>query len=76
MIFDMKRVLLALLILATTQCIAQDYSLFEKKEFTSKDGQTLRYQILYPEHYDQSKEYPLVLFLHGAGERGDDNEYR
>jgi len=35
---------------------------------------TLRYRILYPENYDSSKSYPLVLFLHGSGERGNDNE--
>jgi predicted peptidase len=58
----------------TAQGFAQDFSLFEKKIFTGKDGQTLNYRILYPENYDQSREYPLVLFLHGAGERGDDNE--
>lgn len=27
-----------------------------------------------PESYDESKKYPVVLFLHGAGERGDDNK--
>ena len=26
-----------------------------------------------PENYDESKKYPVVLFLHGAGERGDNN---
>lgn len=25
-----------------------------------------------PKGYDESKKYPLVIFLHGAGERGDD----
>jgi len=25
-----------------------------------------------PEDYDETKKYPLVFFLHGAGERGDD----
>ena len=25
-----------------------------------------------PKDYDESKEYPLVFFLHGAGERGED----
>ena len=25
-----------------------------------------------PKNYDESKKYPLVFFLHGAGERGDD----
>lgn len=31
-------------------------------------------RLLLPAGYDSSKQYPLVLFLHGAGERGSDNE--
>ncbi len=52
---------------------AQDISLFEKKVFEMNDL-ALPYRILYPEDYNPTKVYPLVLFLHGAGERGDDNE--
>lgn len=38
------------------------------------DGKdTLPYRVLYPQNYDSTKTYPLVLFLHGAGERGNDN---
>lgn len=51
---------------------AQDTALFEKKVFI-RDGDTLRYRILYPENYRKRKAYPLVMFLHGAGERGYDN---
>jgi predicted peptidase len=47
--------------------------LFLKKVFIYK-GDTLPYRILYPENYNKSASYPLVLFLHGAGERGNDNE--
>lgn len=39
-----------------------------------QDGKSLNYRILYPENFDENKKYPLVLFLHGAGERGDDNK--
>src|SRR5690554_6510896 len=53
---------------------AQDRSLFEKRVFVSENGDTLKYRILYPENYDTNKSYPLIVFLHGAGERGDDNE--
>jgi predicted peptidase len=37
---------------------------------------TLRYWLYLPADYDQAKDtsWPLVLFLHGAGERGDDIE--
>lgn len=52
---------------------AQDVSLFEKKVFT-KEGDSLKYRILYPENFDKDSIYPVVLFLHGAGERGNDNE--
>ena len=47
--------------------------LFQKKEFIYK-GDTLPYRVMFPENYDKSKTYPLVLFLHGSGERGNDNE--
>ena len=48
--------------------------IYEKKEFVFAEGKTLPYRILYPANYDKSKKYPLLLFLHGAGERGKDNE--
>ncbi|HHP7240646.1 MAG TPA: DUF5689 domain-containing protein [Cyclobacteriaceae bacterium] len=35
---------------------------------------TLPYQIMFPINYDPDASYPLVVFLHGAGERGSDNE--
>lgn len=34
----------------------------------------LPYRIFVPKDYDAKQKYPLILFLHGAGERGDDNE--
>lgn len=37
-------------------------------------GKILKYQLMLPEGYSESKKYPLILFLHGAGERGSDNE--
>jgi predicted peptidase len=58
-------------ICATT--FAQDLTLYEKHLFV-KNGDTLPYRVLLPENYDASKKYPLVYFLHGAGERGKDNE--
>ena len=43
------------------------------KEFKGADGGTLRYRIQSPAKPEAGRKYPLVLFLHGAGERGDDN---
>ena len=53
---------------------SQDLSMYHKKEFSSTAGTKLPYRILFPENYDQTKKYPLILVLHGAGERGGDNE--
>lgn len=52
---------------------AQDFHLYQKKLFV-ENGDTLRYRILYPLHFDAHRKYPVVLFMHGSGERGSDNE--
>lgn len=46
---------------------------FTKKEFKNDAGETLLYQELASD-YAQNTTYPLVIFLHGSGERGDDNQ--
>ena len=69
----MRRLLLLLLLPFVIPVFAQD-SLYQKKEFTYSPGQVLPYRILFPEGYDRTRAYPLLLFLHGAGERGTDNE--
>jgi len=53
--------------------MAQETSLYEKKDFI-KGNDTLLYRILYPENFDEKASYPVILFLHGAGERGNDNK--
>lgn len=52
---------------------AQDKNAFVKTLFISK-GDTLPVRILYPENFNKTKKYPLIIFLHGSGERGNDNE--
>lgn len=50
---------------------------FDAQLFVSNSGDTLPYRVLWPQGYQRSKaskRFPLVLFLHGAGERGDDNQ--
>ncbi len=36
-------------------------------------GEVFHYRLLKPAKVEPGKTYPLVLFMHGAGERGDDN---
>jgi len=48
-------------------------ALFQKKTY-SEGNQKMPYRILLPQNYDANTTYPLLIMLHGAGERGDDNE--
>ncbi|MGJ3234020.1 prolyl oligopeptidase family serine peptidase [Marivirga sp.] len=52
---------------------AQDKSEFLKAKLIEGED-TLSYRILYPKDFNPAEKYPLVLFLHGAGERGGENE--
>jgi len=52
---------------------ADNRDLFEARVFQSDDGDRLLYRLLKPMDYDSQEKYPLVVFFHGAGERGDDN---
>ncbi|HSV09799.1 MAG TPA: prolyl oligopeptidase family serine peptidase [Hanamia sp.] len=47
-------------------------SVFSYQKYIEK-GDTLNYRELYPD-FDTLHKYPLVIFLHGSGERGNDNE--
>lgn len=49
-------------------------SRLEKRVYTGVNGETLPYRLFVPAKYDPQKKYPLIVFLHGAGERGSDNE--
>lgn len=66
--------LLPLLLPAQTTAPDPELALYEKRLLQTTDGQLLPYRILFPEGYERGKRYPLVLFLHAAGERGRDNE--
>ena len=45
----------------------------EARTYVGRTGESLNYRIYAPERVEAGRRYPLVLFLHGAGERGDDN---
>jgi predicted peptidase len=65
----------ALLAMTTSSLLAADNrDRFEACRMIGPDCDFIDYQMLTPKDYDPSKKYPLVLFLHGAGERGNDNK--
>ncbi len=45
----------------------------EPKTFTGSVGM-LPYRLYTPEHYDAGVKYPVLIYLHGRGQRGYDNE--
>lgn len=53
--------------------ISSSFAQFKQGSFMV-NGYTLPYRIQFPADYNPDKQYPLVVFLHGAGERGNDNE--
>lgn len=65
---------LSLFLLAGATLAADVESLFAPASFTSaQTGWKAPYRLLSPQKIEPGQKYPLVLFLHGAGERGSDN---
>lgn len=48
-------------------------TIFEYHTFEAEDGTKLPYRLYVPYEYDPQKEYPVLIVLHGAGQRGTDN---
>lgn len=46
---------------------------FQKSYFV-QGSDSLPLRILYPDGFDEAKSYPVIILLHGMGERGNDNE--
>ena len=60
-------------LLCSCGLLGQSDSIFEKHIFCYNSADTLLYRMMKPVKINNSEKYPLVLFLHGAGERGNDN---
>ena len=61
------------LVLCLAVAKAQDLKKYDRGSYI-KGKDSINYRILFPENFDASKVYPMVVFLHGSGERGSDNE--
>ena len=54
-----------------TAMAQKDSTAFLKLQYV-EGNDTLPYRLLKPRKTADDKQYPLVIFLHGAGERGKD----
>lgn len=54
------------------ECDKEIHDLFQKKTYSFDMGEAgvleMNYTVYYPSTFDESKEYPLVLVLHGSGQ--------
>jgi predicted peptidase len=75
----MKRVILSISVIFTIICFIPrtasfgQASRFDYKKFVNEHSDKMNYRLLSPD-YDTIRKYPLVVFLHGSGESGNDNE--
>lgn len=56
--------------LSTTHAMAADTGFLDRT--ATLDGVMYRYQVYVPVDYTPRKSWPIALFLHGSGERGED----
>lgn len=67
-------ILLLLSVFITVKgAVAQQYANYDKGLYTSKED-TIPYRILFPIQFNPNNKYPLIIVLHGSGERGNNNE--
>ncbi len=68
----LKCLLIIFCVLTALHLQAQDTTDYHAQIYES-NGFRLPYRILYPQDFDEHKKYPVIFFLHGSGERGNDN---
>jgi predicted peptidase len=71
--FQSIKILFTLLISVNFHFAFSQSSRFSSNKYFNEKGDTLNYRLLFPDA-DTLRKYPLVIFLHGSGERGNDNE--
>lgn len=71
----MKLYLMFIVILmASCVCLGQEREkILAAKAYKNAKSETLLYRLFVPKNYDRKRKYPLVVYLHGGGGRGNDN---
>ena len=73
-----KQIRLALFSLSLLLAFSNFLGAQNKREYSKEifvvNNDTLQYRMLLPRKFSKDKKYPVVLILHGAGERGNDNQ--
>ncbi len=67
----MLGVVIGLLVLSASRALAGDAGQQKPAELDRTIKVTMKYLIYLPNDYDQKDSWPVLLFLHGSGERGD-----
>lgn len=70
----MKKCGLLLIAVFVSAMFAYGQETYEYNKHIAANGDYLLYRSLKPAKIEKGKKYPLVLFLHNAGLRGNDNE--
>ena len=65
--------LLNLLVVCSSRAAVTGEGAFLRRIYTNAAKETLLYRLLPPLNYDTNKSYPVMLYLHGAAGRGNDN---
>jgi predicted peptidase len=64
--------MLLILTITVSQVFSQVHKSMQDRSFTS-GSVTVKYRLFVPKNYDVSKKYPLIVTMHGVGEKGNDN---
>jgi predicted peptidase len=72
-LFRLLGIFCLMILASSVEALAVTVQDLQARTYTDANGKTLPYRLFVPANYDATKQYPLLVFLHGAGERGDDN---
>lgn len=67
-----KLLLVFTVLIVSAQISNAQVSRFNAQQYVDEEGDTLNYRVAIPD-FSGSQSYPLLIFLHGGGERGNDN---